>query len=108
MRAKSPAAGHSATWRFSARTKNMPATAINTSGSSFATVIAVLSRTPSVTPRMLTHDQNPNATTRIAACIALPDNAGSSSPMLNAITDDTAAVANTPIIHNSTPERNPA
>ena len=37
----------------------------------------------------------------------LPGNP-SNSPMLAAITDDTAAVANTPIIHSSTPEINPA
>ena len=107
MRAKSPAAGHAVTARFSARTKNRPATAISTSGTSLATVIVVLSRTPSVTPRRLTIDQNPNATTRTAMCIALPDNP-SSSVTLAAITDDTAAVANTPIIHSSTPEMNPA
>ena len=39
---------------------------------------------------------------------ALPDNAGTSSPMLAANTDDTAAVANMPSIHSSTPEMNPA
>ena len=110
VRATSPAAGHRRDdLRFSARTKNSPPTAISISGNSLATVAIVLSRTPSVTPRRLINDQNTNATTRIAVVREpVRTSAGTSWPMLDANTVDTAAVANVPSIHSSTPERNPA
>ena len=66
VRATSPAAGIAAICRFSALTKNAPPTATSSSGSSLATVAIELSRTPSVTPRRLTSDQNANAATRTA------------------------------------------
>ena len=90
-------------------TKNAPPIAISSSGNSFATVAIELSRTPSVTPRRLTSDQNTNAADQDGGRrMAGPDSAGTSWPMLAANTVDTAAVANVPSIHSSTPERKPA
>src|SRR5689334_20661438 len=100
IRAKSLAGGHDVTWRFSARTNNPPASAIRINGNNLATVTTVLSRTPDRTPRRLITTQKVYAATRIAACITGPDSAGISSPMLDAITDDTAAVANVPSINS--------
>jgi hypothetical protein len=89
-------------------TANAPPTTTSSSGNSFAAVATEFSREPSVTPRRLTSDQKVNTTARIRASIARPASAGTSRPMPDANTVATAAVANTPVIHSRTPERNPA
>ena len=108
VRAKSAVAGIAAIARFSPRTKNMPAAAIRINGNSLATVAMVLSRTPSVTPRRLITDQNTNAATSSVVVATHPEKPGTSCARLLANTVETAAVANVPSIHSSTPERNPA
>ena len=108
VRATSPAEGMAAIRRLSVSMKKSPPIATSSSGSSFATVAIEFSRTPSDTPRRLISVQNPNATTRMPISIMRPASAGTSSPRLAAKTVDTAAVANVPNIHRSTPDRKPA
>ena len=107
VRATSPAAGITAISRFSGLMKKAPPTATSTSGSSFATVAIEFKRTPSVTPRKLTIDQNANAATRTAIDATGPDSAGTSWPTLAENTVDTAAVAKVPSMYSSTPDRKP-
>jgi hypothetical protein len=108
VRATSAAAGVVAMRRLSASTKNAPPTAMSSSGASLATVAMELSLTPSPTLRTLTMVQKAKTNARTAVCAAGAARPGTSTPTLDENTVATAAVANVPSIHSSTPERNPA
>ena len=75
-------------------------------GASLATVAAAFNRAARATPCMFTTAQNPNVASSTPGCHGA--RAGTSCPTLAANTVATAAVANTPSIHSSTPERNAA